>query len=123
VNKPHLNNDVNRWTNGVWIPARVSDAAPRRRCDATQQAFTDIDGYFYDAAIGALIDFTAIDGLMWVIWQGNYNIYGTTRARCDGDAMRWGVSIQINKQLDAKVTAALQKAMVSIRDDKARKGQ
>jgi hypothetical protein len=123
MNKPHLDNDVNRWTNGVWIPAKVSDATLRQRCDATQLPYTDIGGYFYDAAIGALIDFTAIDGLVWVVWQGNHNIHGTTRARCHGDAMRWGVSTQINKQLDGKVTAALQKVVVNIKDDRARKAK
>ena len=81
MNKPHLDNDVNRWTNGVWIPAKVSDATLRQRCDATQLPYTDIGGYFYDAAIGALIDFTAIDGLVWVIWQGVRTSCGLSVAR------------------------------------------
>lgn len=119
-NLPHTDNDLNLWTNGIWLPARASDALLRTHADACG---TETGGYFYDAHMKVFIDFAAIDGVVWVLWQGRRNVHGTTIIRCEGDAMRYGLSTQINQRLDDKVQKAFHKQLMNIKDDYQRAKQ
>ena len=114
-----MDNDVNTYTAGVWLPA--SKTAATLRHHKSDASGGEIGGYFYDAELKVFIDFAKIDGLVWAVWKGCKSIHGTATGQFSGGALRYGLSTQVNKNLDRAVQQALAAAAQNVTDDKRRR--
>lgn len=66
-NKSHWDNDVTRYTTGVWAPVRKSH---RRIVTIGDGDFNSLGHFFCCTVYKTLIDFDTADGITEILWCG-----------------------------------------------------